>query len=404
MPNFVYKARDASGKPVKGTMEAVNKTELIDKLHKMGYMTTNVSEVEVGIQIGSIFDRLKWISSDDMLMFYIQLSNMINAGITILMSLSALAKQIENRTLKETVGSVARQVEAGSTLSQAFATHPRIFTKLFVSMINAGEESGKLDTVLMRYAKFFEQQEDLKQKIKGALFYPIILLCAGIAVSLFIVTFIIPQFAEIYLKVGVKLPLPTLIVFKLGTIIKHYWYSLIIFVIAIILGVRYYFTTEKGEILLDTLKLRTPVIGSLYRKVAISRFARTLATLLGSGVPILKSLDITKEVIGNFVLAQVITNVHRSVEKGEHIAEPLKISEEFPADVVQMISVGEETGGLVEMLNKIADFYDMSISYAVKKLTTVIEPLFLVVLGGMVGLIMASMLMPIFDMIKILRH
>ncbi|MFA4889686.1 MAG: type II secretion system F family protein [Candidatus Omnitrophota bacterium] len=404
MPNFVYKARDASGKPVRGTMESANKTELIDKLHKMGYMTTNVSEVAVSMQITSIFDKLQWIATSDMLMFYIQLSNMINAGITILMSLSTLSKQIENQRLKEAVGSVARQVEAGSSLSQAFTLHPGIFTKLFVSMIEVGEESGKLDTVLLRYANFFEQQEDLKQKIKGALFYPIILLCAGVAVTLLIVTFVIPQFAEIYLKVGIKLPISTLIVYKIGLGIKHYWYLLVVFLAVILFGLRYYLRTDTGIFLIDRLKLRMPIIGPLYRKVAVSRFSRTLATLLGSGVPILKSLDITREVLGNLVLAQVITNVHKSVEKGEHIAEPLKISEEFPADVVQMISVGEETGGLVEMLNKIADFYDMSVSYAVKKLTMVIEPLFLVILGAMVGLIMASMLMPIFDMLKILRH
>jgi len=404
MPSYIYKARDTAGKSVKGTMEAADKEELIDKLHKMGYMTTHVAQVTPGIQIGAIVDRLRWVSSDDMLLFYIQLSNMINAGINILMSLSTLAKQIENRTLKETVGSIARQIEAGSNLSQAFAAHPCIFTKLFVSMIEVGEESGKLDAVLMRYVKFFEQQEDLKQKIKCALFYPIILLCAGIAVSLFIVAFVIPQFAEIYLKVGIKLPVPTLIVFKAGMAIKHFWYLLIAFVIAVILGARYYFGTEKGGILLDTLKLRAPIIGPLYRKVAISRFARTMATLLGSGVPILPSLDIVKEVIGNEVLGRVIVTVRRSVEKGERMSEPLKISEEFPPDMVQMISVGEETGKLVDMLNKIADFYDMNVSYAVKKLTTVIEPLFLVILGAMVGLIMASMLMPMFDMIKVLKH
>jgi type IV pilus assembly protein PilC len=175
-------------------------------------------------------------------------------------------------------------------------------------------------------------------------------------------------------------------------------------VIIIILGIRYYFKTEQGRLVFDRLKLKTPIIGPLCRRVAVSRFARTLATLSGSGVPILVSLDITKEVVGNEVLARVIANVHKSVEKGEPIAEPLKISEEFPADMVQMVSVGEQTGNLVEMLNKIADFYDMSVGYAVKKLTTVIEPFFLVVIGGMVGLIMASMLMPIFDLMKTLRR
>ncbi|MCX5698453.1 MAG: type II secretion system F family protein [Candidatus Omnitrophica bacterium] len=404
MPTYTYKARDAAGKSVKGTMETENKTELIDRLHKMGYMTTSASEVASGRQFGLLFDKLKWIAASDMLMFYIQLSNMINAGITILTSLSILANQIENRGLKEAVGSVARQVEGGSLLSRAFRLHPRIFSKLFVSMIEVGEESGKLDTVLSRYADFFEQQEELKQKIKGALFYPLILFLAGAAVSLFIVTFIIPQFAQIYLKAGIKLPLPTLIVFKVGLAIKRYWYLLVIFVIAIILGLRYYFKTEKGGFLFDTLKLRAPIIGSLYRKAVISRFSRTLSTLLGSGVPILKSLDITKEVLGNLVLARVITNVRKSVENGEHIAEPLKISGEFPPDVAQMISVGEETGGLVEMLYKIANFYDLAVSYAVKKLTTVIEPLFLVIMGSMVGLIMASMLMPMFDLVKTLRR
>jgi len=404
MPTYTYKARDASGKPVSGTMESASKAELIDKLHKMGYMATNVAQVMPGIQIGTVFDRLKRVGSDDMLLFYIQLSNMINAGITILMSLSTLAKQIENRNLKEAIGSVSRQVEAGSTLSQAFGAKPRMFKRLFVNMIKAGEASGNLDTVLMRYANFFEKEVDLKQKIKGALFYPIILLCAGVAVTLLIITFVIPQFAEIYLKAGIKLPIPTLIVYKAGMVIKHYWYLLAALVIAILLGIRYYFKTERGTFLLDTLKLKLPIIGPLYRKVAIARFARTLATLLGSGVPILESLDIVKEVTGNKVLALVITNVSKGVEKGERMSETLKISEEFPQDVVQMVLVGEETGALDEMLNKIADFYDMTVNYAVKKLTTIIEPVFLVIMGVMVGCILASMLLPMFDMVKTLRH
>jgi len=404
MPQYTYKARDASGKRVSGTMESASRAELIDKLHNMGYMTTSVAQVTPGIQIGSIFDRLKWVSSDDMLLFYIQLSNMINAGITIMMSLSTLAKQIENRNLKEAIGSVSRQVEAGSTLSQAFGTEPRMFKRLFVNMIKAGEASGNLDTVLMRYANFFEKEVELKQKIKGAFFYPIILLCAGVMVTLLIVTFVIPQFAEIYLKAGIKLPIPTLIVYKVGVMIKHFWYLLVMFTIAILLGIRYYFKTERGTFLLDKLKLRMLIIGPLYRKVAIARFTRTLATLLGSGVPILESLDIVKEVTGNEVLARVIANVKKGVEKGERMSETLKISEEFPPDVVQMVSVGEETGALDKMLNKVGDFYDMTVNYAVKKLTTIIEPLFLVIMGIMVGCIMASMLLPMFDMVKTLRR
>ncbi len=404
MPVFIYKARDSTGRAVQGKMEAPNKTELIDKLHKMGYMPTKVSETKSGMEIVTILDKLKRIKSGDMLMFYVQFSNMINSGITILMSLSTLARQIENKVLRETVGEVARQIEGGSTFSEALAFHPRIFSRLFVNMVKAGEASGNLDAVLMRYAVFFEHQEDIKEKVKGALFYPVILLTFGIIVMLFIVTFVIPQFAQIYMKAGVRLPIPTLIVYKIGLFIKGFWYLIFMLVVAIVLLIKLYSGTDKGSLFIDTMKLRLPIVGDLYRKVAISRFTRTLGTLLGSGVPILQSLDITKEVAGNRILAQIIADTRRYVEKGGHLAEPLKVSNEFPPDVVQMISVGEESGNLDGMLNKIADFYDMTVNYAIKKLTTVIEPIFLLILGCMVGVIMASMLMPIFDMVKTLRH
>ncbi len=404
MPSYIYKARDSAGKSVKGNMEAPSKTELIDKLRRMGYMTTAVTELASDRAAISVFDKLKRIKTDDMLMFYIQLANMISAGITILMSLSTLARQIENRALKDAVGDVARQVEGGAALSGAFAGHPGIFTRLFVNMIRAGEASGKLDNVLMKYADFFERQEDLKQKVKGALFYPMILLIVGLSVMLFIVTSVIPQFAELYMKAGVQLPLPTLVVYKIGLAIKGYWYLILGGLFGVWLGLRYYAGTKKGEFFIDRLKLKIPVVGTLYRRVSIARFARTLSTLLASGVPILQSLDITEEIAGNEVLRRVIRDVRRYVEKGERISEPLKVSGEFPPDVVQMVLVGEETGNLDEMLNKIADFYEMTVNYAVKKLSTVIEPVFLVIMGGMVGLIMASMLMPIFDMIKTLRH
>lgn len=401
---FNYKARDGSGKRVTGTMDSPSKTELIEKLQKMGFMTTKVAESRPGINLDSIFEKLRRIKSDDMLIFYIQLSNMITAGIPILMSLSTLAKQADNKRLAHVIENVARQVESGMSLSQAFASYPNTFPRLFVNMLRAGEASGNLDAVLMRYAGFFERQEDLKEKVKGALFYPMILMTAGISVVILIVTFIIPQFADMYMKAGVRLPTPTLLVYKAGLVIKNYWYLIIASIVAIIAALQWYSRTKKGGYQFDSLKLNLPITGSLYRKVAIARFSRTLSTLLSSGVPILESLDITKEVAGNQVLAQAITNIRTYVEKGERMAEPMRVSQEFPPDVIQMVSVGEETGNLDDMLSKIADFYDMTVNYAVKKLTTVIEPIFLVILGGMVGLIMASMLLPIFDMVKTLRH
>jgi len=274
---------------------------------------------------------------------------------------------------------------------------------LFVSMVKAGEASGKLDIILTRLAAFTEQQADIRQKVQSALFYPIILLFAGIIVTLFIVTFIVPQFAEIFVKVGVPLPLPTLILYHIGISIKQFWYVLPLTVLGFWMLVRSYLNTEFGRLRFDRLKLEFPVIGSLYRKIAISRFARTLGMLVTAGVPILQSLDIVKGVVANEVLARVIGHVRGAVERGEKIFESLKISREFPLDTIQMISVGEETGDLDEMLGKIADFYDLAVGYSIKKLISLIEPLFLCVLGGLVGLIMASMLLPIFDMIKVLR-
>jgi len=404
MAFYNYKARDAAGKPIKGTMEAINKQTLIAELHKLSYMATYVSEVPAVSRPGGLFDKLKWINSTEMLMFYFQLANLINAGISILSSLNTLSKQIENKTLKEAIETIGKEVESGRGLSLAFAMYPRVFSKLFVNMIQAGEKSGKLDVVLTRYAHFFEQQQDIKEKISGALFYPMILLCAGIAITLFVVTFVMPQFAEIYLRAGLSLPLPTLIVHKTGMALKNFWYLFIVSFIGILVAVRYYLGTAGGSFLRDKLKLRLLIVGPLYQKVYISRFTRTLATLLGSGVPILGSLDITKEVIENEILMRAIVDIRKSVEKGERMAGPMKRSGEFPINVVQMVSAGEESGSLVEMLNTIADFYDINVGYAVKKLTTLIEPLFLVVMGSMVGMIMASMLMPIFDMVKTLRR
>jgi len=404
MPLFLYKARDASGKKVQGTLEAKTKEELVGKLRNMGFMTTYVAETKAGVKGESFLAGLKPISAENMIMFYVQFSNLIEAGIPILNALEVLTDQLDNKKLKSAVASVARGVEAGETFSEALSKYPAIFPKLFVSMVKAGEATGSLDVVSKRYAEYYEHQVDLSQKVKGALFYPAILLTAGVAVTLFIVTFIIPQFAEIFIKSGLKLPLPTLVLYSIGVNIKRYWYLGIIGGILFALGVKLYARSERGHFNIDRMKLKLPIVGALYRKAALSRFAKTLGTLTASGVPILQSLDITKDVVGNEVLKRVVGTLRTAVEKGEKIAEALKISGEFPADTVQMISVGEETGNLDGMLDKIAGFYNMSLGYTIKKLTTIMEPLFLLIMGGLVGFIMISMLLPMFDMIKVLKQ
>ncbi|MFA4889535.1 MAG: type II secretion system F family protein [Candidatus Omnitrophota bacterium] len=405
MPIYLYKARDATAKPVKGTMEAASKEELTDKLYKMGYAVTQISEAASGFDWDRLLEKLfQRINSEQLILFYIQLSNMLSANMSLLNCLRNIQERLENKQFKEIINSIARSIEAGSNFSEAVTQYPRIFPKLFLHLAKAGEASGKLGLYLSRYADYSQQQEELQRKIKSALLYPVILLCAGIAVTLFIITFLVPQFAEIYLRAGIRLPMPTMILYQVGIGIKQFWYAGIFIFIAAYFALNYYKGTKAGRLKVDRIKLNLPVVGELYRKSAISRFAKTLSTLVSSGVPILEALIIVKEVVGNEVLARVIATARSSVERGEGIAASLKVSTEFPADVVQMIAAGEETGEIPSLLNKIAEFYDLSLDYSIRKLTTLIEPVLLVVTGSMVGFIMASMLLPMFDMIKVLRH
>lgn len=404
MPRYEYTARDDAGRKVSGLMEAGTEKEVAEKLRATGLMTTGVIERPRPRGIITVFDEFRGITQDEMLMFYFQLSNMISAGLTILISLITLSRQTRNRRLRDAIGSVVRQVESGSALSQAFASCPHVFPGLFTNMIKAAETSGTLDAALARYADFFEKHVDMKEKVKGALFYPAMLMAVGIGVIAFIVTFVTPRFAVIYARAGISLPLPTMLINGAGILLRRHWQSIVLLFISLVLSLRWYRGTEKGGFFLDKLTLRSPVVGPLSRKVAIARFTRTLAALLGSGVGVLESLDTAEGVIGNKVLERVIGDVRRHVEKGERMSEPLRISKDFPLDVARMVFIGEESGELVPMLNKIADFYDMAVTHAVKRLTTVIEPVFLMIMGGMVGCIMVSMLMPMFDMVKTLRH
>ncbi|MFH1046121.1 MAG: type II secretion system F family protein [Candidatus Omnitrophota bacterium] len=404
MTTFLYRARDNAGKLVRGVIEALAKPEVADKLRRMGYSPVDISESSGSFRLEDLSKIFQRISTEEMIMFNLQLSNMLDSGLSIMSSLDTLKKQIENRRLKEIIASVGRNVEGGMNFSQSLALHPRVFPRLLVNMVAAGEASGNLDKVLARYAAFAEAQADLEQKIRGALFYPMILMIAATLVIVFIVTFVIPQFVEIFGRSGIALPLPTIILYKAGNFIKQFWYGLGIGLFALGLLVKKYASTKDGKLFFDRLSLKLPVIGLLVRRTCISRFARTLATLVGSGVPILQSLDIVREVVNNEILGQAVYQMRLAAEKGERLAAALKVSAEFPLDIVQMIAVGEETGALEDMLNKVSDFYDRAIGYSIKKLTTLLEPAFLLVMGSIVAFIMASMLLPMFDMITLLRH
>ena len=404
MTNYLYKARDGEGKAVTGAMESASAEKLAEKLRDLGYMPTQIKEALPNVDLDQFSQRFAKIKPEDIIMFNVQLANMIDAGLTLINSLNIICRQIENKKLREVVEEVKRAVEGGSTFSDALANHPKVFSKLFVDMVRAGETSGKLNVVLNRLALYVEQQEDLRQQVKNALFYPAILVIAGIAVVVLIVSFVMPKFVEVFTRAGVPLPLPTQVFYALGLGLTNYWYLIIFIAWLAFMGIRMYARTKRGGYQFDRLKLNLPVIGPLVRKLIISRFSRTLATLVDSGVPILHSLDIVREVVGNRIISDVVKDVRDSVEEGERIAKELKKSGEFPQDMVQMISVGEETGKLGHMLNKISGFYDNAVGYSLKKLIALIEPLFIIVLGILVGFIMASMLLPMFDMIKTISH
>ncbi len=385
-------------------MEATTREELASKLHKMGYLATEVREDVSGPDLDAWFRKFDTVGGEELLMFYVELASMVGSGMTLLSGLQTLHEQASNRKLKEVLGDLARGVESGDLFSSVLARHPTVFPPIFTGMARVGEATGKLDAILLSYAKFSENEEELKQKIKNALTYPTILLVAGVAAVLFIVTFIIPQFSEIFLKAGVKLPGITVLLYNAGSWLRHSWLFLCGGSFLLWVGAAWFFGTTGGRLLLDGWKLGFPVAGDLNRKAAISRFSRTLGILIRSGVPILRALDIAADVVNNKVLFGVIMNARQAVERGESIAGPLKVSGEFPPDVIRMIGVGEDSGALDEMLAKVADFYDMGISYAVKRLTVFLESIFLLVMGVMVAFIMASLLLPIFDMTKILRR
>lgn len=257
---------------------------------------------------------------------------------------------------------------------------------------------------MTRFSEYLEDQEELRRKINEALFYPIMLLCAAVLVTLYLTSSVIPQFVKIFLQAGIPVPVATLILYKIGLAIRQYWYVLILRIILIFLGIRYYIHTEKGRLNFDRLKLKMPVTGILYRKVIISKFARTLGSLMESGVPILECLDLVRDVVGNVVFVRIIAHTHNSIEKGGKLADNLKSSGEFPIDTVQMIAVGEETGDLSTMLEKISSVYETSIKFAVKKMTMILEQILLLVIGLVVLVIMLSLIMPIFNMIKVIKH
>ena len=394
MPTFTYTARSFNGDLRTSTMEAGSRDDVISQLRKQRLSVVKVNqETTKKIGRGAIKTR-------DVVIFTRQFSTMINSGLPLVQALTILAEQTDNKALAETTKKVVFDVESGNTVADALSKHPRAFTDLYVNMVAAGEAGGILDTILMRLATFLEKNDALVRKVKGAMIYPtVIMSVAGIAIIVLLL-FVIPVFESMFASVGLPLPLPTRIVIGASRFLKSYWWVIGALGIVLTFMLRKYYASPSGKLVIDRLMLKMPVLGDVLRKSAVSRFTRTLGTLISSGVSILEGLEITAKTAGNRVIQDAIMQSRASIAGGDTIAQPLQKSKVFPPMVISMISVGEQTGGLDEMLSKIADFYDEEVDAAVSNLLSLLEPIMIVFLGVVVGGMVVAMYLPIFDMIN----
>lgn len=403
MPDtFTYKVRDNQGQVLEGELQADNATVVAAKLREMGYIPIEIQKKEVGLQreisIGGNRVKLK-----DLAIFSRQFATMINSGLSLLRSLNILAEQTESKPLREVVKQVRDEIEGGGSLSAALAKHPKVFNNLYVAMVRSGETSGNLDLVLVRLAETIEKQVALRAEIKSAMTYPIVVAVMVTLIVSAMLIFIVPMFENLYRELGGELPTPTKMLIGVSNILKSFWWLILLLGVGFAFGIRAWGRTESGRYFLDTFKIKVLVFGPLFHKVALSRFSRTLADLIRSGVPILESLDIVSDTVNNSVISRAILAVQASVKTGESIARPLLEHPVFPPMVVQMIAVGEETGALDTMLTKIADFYDQEVEATVQALTSLIEPILIAVMGAAVGGMVIALYMPMFNIVNLIK-
>ena len=397
MPVFNYTARTLTGELQSGSIDLPSHDDVVAHLRKNRMIVVKVQQAPKDIK----FDMFaKGITTRDIVIFTRQFATMINSGLPLVQALDILAEQSENKALKDVTRAVVYDVESGHTLADALRKHPKAFTELYVNMVAAGEAGGILDTILLRLATFMEKNDALVRKVKGAMVYPaVIFSVAGMAIVILLI-FVIPVFQEMFAGIGQQLPLPTRIVIGASNVLKGFWWAIGATIGLLVFSIRKYYTTPNGKLNLDRLMLNVPVLGDLIRKSAVSRFTRTLGTLIASGVSILDGLEITAKTAGNRVIHDAVMESRASIAGGETIAAPLQKSKVFPPMVISMIAVGEQTGGLDEMLTKIADFYDEEVDAAVSNLLSLLEPIMIVFLGVIVGGMVVAMYLPIFDMIN----
>src|SRR5213083_2010259 len=397
MPVFQYTARTLKGELVNDKIDLPSRDDVIAHLRKNRMVVVQVRQAPTELRLPKLGAGIK---TRDVVVFTRQFATMINAGLPLVQALDILAQQTENKRLAETTRQVVYDVESGHTLADALRKHPKAYSDLYVNMVAAGEAGGILDTILVRLAQFLEKNDAIVRKVKGAMIYPaVIISVAVIAISVLLI-FVIPTFQNMFASVNLDLPLPTRIVIGMSNVLKHYWWLIIGVMVGSVFMINRYYKTAPGRLQIDALLLRLPVLGDVIRKAAVSRFTRTLSTLISSGVSILDGLEITARTAGNMVIHNAVMESRASIAGGETIAAPLQKSAVFPPMVISMIAVGEQTGGLDEMLSKIADFYDDEVDAAVSALLSLMEPIMIVVLGVIVGGMVVAMYLPIFDMVN----
>lgn len=398
MPRFKYKAKTSIGKIVEGTIEAPSEAAVAAELRsrKMELISTGGTG-----GIGALFDSLKGsgVPTKDIVVFSRQFSTMINAGMPILQGLTIVAEQAENKAFRATISKIRDDISNGITLSEAMGKHPKVFNQLYVSMIHAGEQGGILDAILERLSEYLEKAEGIKGKVKSAMMYPMVVMSVAVIIVIFLMVKVVPTFKDVFESFGAKLPAPTQIVIDVSNFLSSAKALILVAVlaaIAVVVGL--YKRTKAGALQWDAMMLKLPVFGPLVRKSSVARFARTLGTLIKSGVPILEALETVAKTSGNRVVENAVMASREAIREGKTLTEPLKKSGVFPPMVTQMINVGEETGALDGMLSKIADFYEEEVDQAVEGLTSIIEPILIVFLGGTLGFIVVAMFMPMFQL------
>jgi len=397
MPIYVWAGKNKKGRSIKGELETAD-----ERIARIRLKKRNVEVTKLKLKPKDLFENISFmqpkVTNKDLVIFTRQFSTMIDAGLPLVQGLNILGEQTENKTFRNMLKRITKDVEGGSTLSDALSKHPKVFDSLFVNLVAAGEVGGILDTILQRLASYIEKAEKLKSQIKGAMTYPIAVVSIAVIVIAVIMVFVIPVFQDMFSSFGKALPVPTQIVVNMSNFTKKNIHYMIAGLIVFVWIFRRYRRTTSGKKNIDSILLKLPIFGELIKKVAVARFTRTLGTMVSSGVPILDALEITAKTAGNVIVEEVIYDARSSIAEGQTIAEPLSETDIFPGMVTQMISVGESTGALDVMLEKIADFYDDEVDATVSAMTSLLEPLLMLFLGGSIGGLVIAMYLPIFQM------